>query len=707
MTTELHKINSLRHINPALAEEWHPTKNGNLKPDIVKPFSNKYVWWKCKFGHEWEATISNRSNGRGCPYCSGRYATKESSLGMSNPELTEEWLSSRNGNLTPFDVKPSLRRKVWWKCKYGHEWKERIADRSAGSGCPYCSGTKIPKDKCLALQKPEMAKQWHPSKNVNLTPFDVTKSSNKRVWWKCEKGHEWAAIINSRKSNACPCCIGRKVCDDNCLANVNSELAKEWHPTRNGNLTPFMVTSGSQKKVWWICNHGHEWQAQVNVRNKGSGCPYCSGRYATQENCLAKRSPQVAKEWHTLKNGELTPFEVTPSSSKKVWWKCNQGHEWKAIIGSRTKGTGCPFCAGKYPSKDYSLSTLKPLLVKEWHPTKNGTLKPEDVTPFSEKKVWWKCNKGHEWQAMISNRAKDRGCPICNDWRQTSFPEQAIFHYTKEIFSDAKNRFIVPGTQLEADVFIPSLRIAIEYDGYYHRYRKKEDEKKNNTFFNNRINLIRLRLDGLPVLENPKCYLINVQNNYDSLRKCILLIFNFIEKNYKLDEIQQNKIKQLSSIDIEKERLKIWSKINHDEKENSLKVKYPHLVKEWHPTKNQGIKPEGVTASSGRKVWWICDKGHEWEAVVSSRTRGIGCPYCSGRFSTEGNCLSIVFPKLAEEWHPFKNNGLTPKMVKPYSNKKVWWQCKEGHEWFMMINRRSNGKQCPYAMVNMQIKQIR
>jgi hypothetical protein len=124
----------------------------------------------------------------------------------------------------------------------------------------------------LQILNPLLAKEWYPAKNGRLTPKDVTPMSHKKVWWQCEKGHEWESIISNRssKGRSCPYCSNQKACEDNCLATVNPKLAKEWHPTKNGNLTPYDVTPGSSRKmVWWQCKKGHEWEALVKSRSIG------------------------------------------------------------------------------------------------------------------------------------------------------------------------------------------------------------------------------------------------------------------------------------------------------------------------------------------------------------------------------------------------------------------------------------------------------
>ena len=152
----------------------------------------------------------------------------------------------------------------------------------------------------------------------------------------------------------------------------------------------------------------------MKSRNKGGGCPYCSGRRVNKDNCLKTKNPSLARQWHPVKNGNLTPEDFTPGSNKKVWWLCAKGHEWKAVISLRDKGVGCPYCANRRLNKENCLKTNKPLIAGEWHPVKNGDLKPEDVVPGSNKRIWWLCVKGHEWQATISVRTVDNtGCPYC------------------------------------------------------------------------------------------------------------------------------------------------------------------------------------------------------------------------------------------------------------------------------------------------------
>jgi DNA-directed RNA polymerase subunit RPC12/RpoP len=261
---------------------------------------------------------------------------------------------------------------------------------------------------------PELAKQWHPTKNGTLTPDKVTPATYKKVWWKCEKGHEWEALIVVRNYRGCPFCVGRKVTKEYNLAVLHPYIASQWHPTKNGTLTPDKVTPGASKKVWWKCEQGHEWMAVVGNRRNSTGCPYCRRPYISEDYNLEVINPQLAKQWHSTKNGDLRPDKLTPGSGKKVWWTCEKGHEWRASILNRSRGSGCPYCAGHYASEDYNLQAINPQLAKQWHPTKNGDLTPDKVTPYSNKRVWWICDKGHEYDSAISSRTRGKRCPYCS-----------------------------------------------------------------------------------------------------------------------------------------------------------------------------------------------------------------------------------------------------------------------------------------------------
>ena len=208
---------------------------------------------------------------------------------------------------------------------------------------------------------------------------------------------------------------------ENDLATCFPDVAEEWNTQKNGGLRPSQILPGSNKKVWWKCKEGHEWQTTPKHRTKpnGTGCPYCAGQRAVSgENDLQTCFPEIAAEWNEEKNGEFTPDQVMPGSHQKVWWKCSLGHEWQSSpsIRTREKSTSCPYCVGKKVLAGFNdLQTCFPDIAAEWNMQKNGGLRPSEVTKSSGQTVWWKCPLGHEWQAKISNRTSSlhTGCPCC------------------------------------------------------------------------------------------------------------------------------------------------------------------------------------------------------------------------------------------------------------------------------------------------------
>jgi hypothetical protein len=548
----------------------------------------------------------------------------------------------------------------------------------------------------LEEANPKLAREWHPTKNGNLTPRDVTPHNGKRVWWICDKGHEWQVTIHDRSTGTgCPRCSGRRAYPDNCLEVLNLNLAKQWHPTKNLSLTPMDVTAGSNKKVWWVCDKGHEWQVRIAGRNKGYGCPYCSGRAARNYNCLLTLNPALAKQWHPIKNLPLTPADVTAGSNKKVWWVCDKGHEWNTQISVRSRGFKCPKCSGRQVYHDICLGVLNPNLAKEWHPTKNLPLTLEDVTAGSKRKVWWVCKKGHEWQAEVKNRTNDSGCPQC--YPQISKRELRIYCELRYLFPSTTSKEKEKTFGKECDIYIEEIKAGVEVDGvYWHRNKYLKDKKKADAIRSVGITLINVREEGLERIADTDIFCAPKDSTLALVKKIVKAINEQCSLNEDKEKaIDEYLLRQVFANDSEyKKRLNTLSSPLTG---LSLLELNPDLAKQWHPRLNGNLTPKNVTLHSGERVWWVCDKGHVWQAVVSSRSKGSGCPYCSGQRVCNDNCLATLNPDLTKEWNSSLNGTLTPSAVTPMSGKKVWWICDKGHVWQAVVSSRSKGSGCPYC----------
>jgi hypothetical protein len=242
----------------------------------------------------------------------------------------------------------------------------------------------------------------------------------------------------------------------------------------------------------------------------------------TPEYNLAVIHPKVAKEWHKTKNNSLTSKDVTPGSQKKVWWQCNKNHEWEAIVGSRSKGNGCPECAGKKVGKDNNLFVKLPKVAKEWHKTKNNSLTPKDVTPGSRKRVWWQCNKGHEWEVSVKERLRGRNCPICRP--NISKIQIQIFCELKIIFEDILLEKKIDG--IECDIYLPSLKTAVEYDGYrWHKGNEKRDSKKNAELKNKGVTLFRIREPKLEKISHNDILIKSGESTISVIKRLLIKLF--------------------------------------------------------------------------------------------------------------------------------------------------------------------------------------
>lgn len=641
-------------------------------------------------------------------------------------ELLSEWDYLKNNEFTPDNILYSSEYKAWWICPQKHSYSARVGNRThLSQGCPYCSNHKVLegyndlKTWCIENNREDLLKEWDYSKN-NIIPSQITSHSSKTVWWKCSLGHEWESVIFSRakkiRPTGCPYCsnppkrilVGFNDFESWCKKNNKDSLLREWNHEKNTEVMPNKITFGHGKRVWWRCSKGHDWYVSPANRVQGTGCPICSrtqtsfpeqaisyylskgfnvlqrykikgneidvfledykigieydGRFfhekeesifreseknrffekegiaiirikeskekncvegntifyvsktsylnpefenaieqlfellqtitgvsfkvdvdlkrdelvirekyssALKEGSLAILSPEIAEEWDIEKNNGMHPSDFAANSHTKVWWRCKKGHSWQAVISSRYRGLGCPFCAGQgtiQGENDLESWCVKnaPKLLSEWNHNKN-VIKPIEVARTSNRKAWWICEKGHEWEAIIANRVHGTRCPFC-------------------------------------------------YSG----------------------------------------------NNVTT-----------------------------------KNTLAEWCMINGQEQ----------LLTEWNYKQNGALTPNDVAKGSHKKVWWICKNGHEWEAQIKSRTYNHGCPYCSGtnKKALVGQndlaswCKNNGRQYILDEWDYEDNEGLSPDMFTFGSHKRIKWKCSKGHKWEAVIKERtkSRGNMCP------------
>jgi len=168
-------------------------------------------------------------------------------------------------------------------------------------------------------------------------------------------------------------------------------------------------TAGSGEKVKWKCKQGHVWDAAINSRSKGRGCPFCSNKkILIGYNDLATTHPEIAVEAY-----EWDSSTLTMGSHKKVEWKCQKGHIWISRVVERAQSNGCPYCSGHRVMAGFNdLGTTHPEIAAQL-----VNVDPKTISSGIHRKLIWRCSKNHEWDAPVHSRARGVGCPVCSGHR--------------------------------------------------------------------------------------------------------------------------------------------------------------------------------------------------------------------------------------------------------------------------------------------------
>lgn len=573
---------------------------------------------------------------------------KTHSLAVLRPSIAVFWDDVKNGSITPNKVSAYSSYRFHWKCKTcGYEWDAPVG---GVNGCPACAGKAVVTGvNDFATLYPDLLEEWDWEKNT-IDPHKVTAGADVEVHWVCKEcGFPWHTRLYERTGNrqsGCPACVGKAVFKGhNDIETKCPELAKMWNRKKN-KKSPCDYTPMSNARVWWVCEHGHEWDNKICNQHKTMDCPVCNNRRLLRGfNDLATVYPELAKEWDYEGNKGLKPQDVISGGHISYSWKCAKGHPaWKETIRNRTK-SGCPYCAGKKAITGVNdLKTVHPELAAEWDYEKNGSLKPENCTCRSDKRAWWICEYGHSWSAVIASRVGNpengeigSGCPYCSGRKAVTGQNDLITVY-------------------------PDL-IAEEWD-----YEKNGD----------------IRPEGMSchcrTMVWWKC-----KHGHPSYQSTVDAKVRRIEKGIK------------------ETGCPYCSGLRPVLGQTDLATVYPQLAKEWDYKKNDGLKPEDVTAFSGKIVWWKCSHGHpSWQARIGARSKlNTGCPFCSGRFAIPGvDDLLSKYPVMAKEWNK-EENTLSLPLVKVGSGFKAWWTCPHCNHSFQKTVRdrtkRKNPEKCKYC----------
>ena len=520
---------------------------------------------------------------------------------MKPAELPKEFIEQFDYKKNKFkisDIKKFSITKVWWKCSKGHSWhvapsyRNRVDSKNGRkfiSMCPHCYNNVRGEYRKLAIPD-QLVKEFDRSKN-QIELEKITKTYNKSVWWKCNKGHSWFTSPvarlrykgrSSKDSSIISMC---PTCQRLSTYKVPNHVMRYFNQKLNPMIKLDELHQKSPVIIKWQCpkNSEHIWEgkylsrASPNAKNRS--CPYCSGNLIEQKKLFKSLYPKIFS--CIIKNNKSINYELIPSGSgKKLDFKCPKGDDhiftqsveritgYKRTINikdaKKNDVLNCPFCRGDRLSITNSLNITHPYLANMFDEHKNN-IKVTKLLYNSNKKYWWKCTNNHSFQAAMANlvRSKEtkyKGCNICTG--------------------------------------------------------KKFDDS-------------------------------------NSLKKLFPKIFNLIHRN-KNKGINLNKLTASSSKEIIWQCPKVkehhWKKsivqrIKHKEcpfctnyklhKTNSLGFKYPEIAKQLHPTMNKIKDPFQIKITEGNQYYWICknDSSHIYKDSIRDQTiEKKGCPMCSENF---------------------------------------------------------------------------
>jgi Probable Zinc-ribbon domain len=287
-----------------------------------------------------------------------------------------------------------------------------------------------------------------------------------KLRWQCAEGHEWLALpSNIRHGTWCPPCgwkgSGAKRMANNLIRGraVAESLGGKCLAEKNGSATCY---------VWWECVEGHRWQAMFqNVILKGTWCSTCRNRYKTQPLLLDNLT--TARQLAAKNSGECLETENF-SIHDYVRWRCQKGHEWDAVFYSVRRGSWCQTCSNKAMGVGKTMDNLT--RAREIAASRDGECLAQGNFTVSTK-VLWKCEKGHEWEAHLSNIMMGTWCPQCRNKSESYchkvlcalFPRHVFRRNVRDLEWMALG---VKGRTLEVDIFCDGLGFGLEFNGFLH-----------------------------------------------------------------------------------------------------------------------------------------------------------------------------------------------------------------------------------------------
>lgn len=481
-------------------------------------------------------------------------------------------------------------------------------------------------ERSLALLRPELAAQWHPSKNGDLTPENVASKSSRSIWWECAHGHEFRTAPFNRKDDTCPHCkktARLTVLDDD-------DLTPWLHPDKNIGVNLSSLARTSDRKIWWRFECGHEQQASPANRQKikhKNLCGPCSKDASSGDMTPLSTLPDAMAWWNADANLGLDPDEIGRYSPREVSWVCPRaGHKFTAPVVRMVRRQYCLAC-GDTPFRGRTLVEVRPDIDQWWHPTRNKNRRPGMTAASHKTVIWLKCPKrGHVFSREARSISDSLTCMACARLDSTAQKGKPPHETAQNI----------------------ALHISLNDDR--HDVTTKLFSRRDAWFVCTRGH----------VWEMPMQHMQNGRGCPDCPDGLAV------------------------------------------EGVNGLDVTHPQIAEWWHEPRNRTFTAAMLTAVSRERVWWSCPEGHLFQRTVKAMVRlGLTCPTCRAKSPVPKTARlgRLVADTPLVDWYaPLVNGGnknQSTRLVREFSKSQRRWFGKCGHWWNATPARMSKKTCCP------------
>jgi hypothetical protein len=644
---KLAKSGSFADARPDLVGGWDRNRN-SLGPDEVSAHSHKKLYFICLHGHSYLSTPQRRMRGHGCPTCyrdaqsdvtrERRFNAAGISFAQKYPELLAEWDYAKN-KLDPNRLAPQSGVYAYWKCKFGHEWRASISNRTTRqSGCPHC----VPA-----------------SSRLEIRIYAELQALIGNVGWR-EKidGFECDILLRDQ-------CIGVEVDGSYWHAGkLEKDTAKTLALKRKGvhlirlrqhglpeiagDVIPFKGTEKDGALLFPLAQHLYELTGDQRFHTYAMGQRIVADPEYRElvarlpspasEDTLAARFPDLAAEWDYTANAPLRPELFSPGSDQRMAWICSKGHKWYATIKNRTlRNSGCPECSQAGSSNRVvkwrlrqagTLATKDPEMLGWWDSQYNS-IDPTKISARSITKAYWRCPKGHRFIRAVCTQSDKRRCPEC--YRSARAPLGAVLGRLP----------FKPVGIADPDLVSVQSNALLEWEcpiGHrFHLPPRRAVHRKNCPVCAGYAKPNEMRKLGVTVAEKVPTLVdewADAQCSPFGVRATSKRIIKW--RCRRCGHSWQAQVRDrtrgsgcpICSRRMAAERTRI-AKLA---KSGSLAQKAPTLVSQFDTAKNVEVTIDSVSASSHRKLWWKCRKGHEWRQSPNQRLirgRITDCPICA------------------------------------------------------------------------------